>query len=76
MTTVDLLAAALLLSLLVALLVAFFLYLRTAYRKRGWKEVRISFFIAIGAIVGLYIIRVAENSDLQILKEAVNRITR
>ena len=74
--TVDLLTAALLLCLLVAVVVAFYLYLRTAYRKGGWKEVRISFFIAIGALVGLYLVRQVENSDLDALKEAVNRLTR
>jgi len=76
MSSFEWFGLSLLLSLAVALLVAFFLYLRTAYRKGGWKEVRISFLIAIGALVGLYLIRVAENSDLEALKEAVNRITR
>jgi cation transport ATPase len=76
MTSIDWLAVALVLSLAVALLVAFFLYLRTAYRKGGWREVKISFLIAIGSIVAVYIVRVAENSDLEILKEAVNRVTR
>jgi len=61
---------------LVAVVVTFYLYLRTAYRKGGWKEVRISFFIAIGALVGLYLVRQVENSDLDALKEAVNRLTR
>ena len=32
--------------------------------------------MAIGALVGLYLLRLAENSDLEALKEAVNRITR
>jgi cation transport ATPase len=76
MTSFEWFAMAFLLSLAIALLVAFFLYLRTAYRKGGWREVKISFLIAIGAIVALYITRVAENSDLEILKEAVNRVTR
>jgi len=76
MTTVDKLGAALLLSLLVALLVAFFLYFRTAYRKGGWKEVKTSAYVAIAALVLLYLIRTAENSDLEILKEAVDRVTR
>ena len=64
MTSIDWLGMALLLSLAVALLVAFFLYLRTAYRKAG------------GAIAALYVVRAPENSDLEILKEAVNRVTR
>jgi len=76
MTSFDWFAMAFLLSLAVALLIAFFLYLGTAYRNGGWREVKISFFIAIGAIAGLYIIRAAENSDLEILKEALNPVTR
>jgi RsiW-degrading membrane proteinase PrsW (M82 family) len=76
MSPLDWLALAFLLSLAVALLVAFFLYLRTAYRKGGWNEVKISFLIASGAIAAWYIVRVAENSHLEMLKEAVNRITR
>ena len=76
MTTVDKLGAALLLSLLVALLVAFFLYFRPAYRKGGWKEVKTSAYVPIAALALLYLIRTAENSDLEILKEAVDRVTR
>ena len=76
MTSLDWLAMAFLLSLALALVVAFVLYLRTAYRKGGWKEVRTSFLLAVAAIAALCIIRVAENSHLEILKEAVNRVTR
>ena len=76
MTRLDWLAMAFLLSLGVALVVAFFLYLRTAYRDGGWKQVRVSFLIAIAALVALYVVRLAENSDLEILKDAVKRVTR
>jgi len=76
MTSFDWFAMAFLLSLAVALLIAFFLYLRTAYRNGGWREVKISFFIAIGAIFGLNNTPTTENSDLEILKEALNPVTR
>jgi len=66
----------LLLGLVVAVLVAFFLYLRTAYRRGGWRDVKTSFIIAIVALVLFYVVRVAENADLQTMKDAVNRITR
>jgi predicted RND superfamily exporter protein len=46
----------LLLGLVVAVLVAFFLYLRTAYRRGGGRDVK--------------------TSDLQTMKDAVNRMAR
>ena len=66
----------LLLGLVVAVLAAFFLYLRTAYRRGGWRDVKTSFIIAIVALVLFYVVRVAENADLQTMKDAVNRMTR
>ena len=66
----------LLLGLVVAVLVAFFLYLRTAYRRGGWRDVKTSFIIAIVALVLFYVVRVAENADLQTMKDAVNRMAR
>jgi hypothetical protein len=76
MSRLDWLALGLMLSLLAALVGAFFLYLRSAYRKGGWRDVRTSFGIAIIALLAFYVIRVAENSDLRLLKNAVNRMTR
>jgi Na+/proline symporter len=69
-------AVGLIVSLLVAFVTAFFLYLRTAYRKGGWTEVKVSFVIAMIALVAFYLVRVAQNSELQLLKDAVNRMTR
>jgi hypothetical protein len=76
MTRTDWLGMGLLLSLAAALVIAFFLYLRTAYREGGWKNVKTSALIAVGTLIVFYVVRVAENSDLEILKEAVNRVTR
>ena len=76
MSTWEWLGFGLLLGLAVAVLVAFFLYLRTAYRRGGWHDVKTSFIIAIVALVLLYVVRLAENADLQTMKDAVNRITR
>jgi hypothetical protein len=64
------------LSLIAAFVGAFLLYLCTAYRKNGWRGVTESFVIAIIALVVSYVIRVAQNSDLRLLKDAVNRMTR
>jgi high-affinity Fe2+/Pb2+ permease len=66
----------LLLGLVVAVLIAFFHYLRTAYRRGGWRDVKTSFIIAIVALVLFYVVRVSENADLQTMKDAVNRMTR
>jgi high-affinity Fe2+/Pb2+ permease len=72
----DWLAIGLLLGLVGAGLVAFFLYLRTAYRRGGWGDVKTSFIIAIVALVLFFVVRLAENADLQSMKDAVNRMTR
>jgi ABC-type transport system involved in cytochrome c biogenesis permease subunit len=64
------------LMLVAALVAAFVLYLRTAYRKGGWRRVRTDLMIAIVALVALYIIRTADNSQLEMLKEAVNHLTK
>ena len=76
MSRLDWLALGLMLSLLAAFVGAFFLYLRSAYRKGGWRDVKTSFVIAVVALVAFYVIRVAENSDLRLLKDAVNWMTR
>jgi hypothetical protein len=62
--------------LVAALFAAFVLYLRTAYRKGGWRRVRTDLMIAIAALVALYIVRTADNSQLEMLKEAVNHLTK
>jgi high-affinity Fe2+/Pb2+ permease len=76
MSTWEWLGFGLLLGLVVAVLVAFFLYLRTSYRRGGWRDVKTSFIIAIIALVLFCVVRLAENADLQTMKDAVNRITR
>jgi O-antigen/teichoic acid export membrane protein len=76
MTPFDRFGVALLLSLVLAFLVAFFLYLRTAYRRGGYREVKSAFIVAIVAIVLFCAIRIAENLGLEPLKQAVDRMTR
>ncbi len=76
MSRLDWMAVGLMLSLLLAFVTAFFLYLRTAYRKGGWKEVKVSFIIAVVALVAFYVTRLAQNSELQLLKDGVDRLTR
>jgi len=76
LSRLDWIAMILLLSLVVGLVLAFFLYLRTAYRKGGWRLVKIHFLVAIVALGALYVLRVGENSYLLFLKEVVNRVTQ
>ena len=42
----------------------------------GWRDVKTSFIIAIVALVLFFVVRLAENADLQTMKDAVNRMTR
>jgi len=76
LSRLDWITMILLLSFVVGLVLAFFLYLRTAYRKGGWQLVKMDFLVAMIALGTLYLLRAAENSDLSLLKEAVNRATR
>lgn len=54
------------------IILAFTLYLRTAYRKGGWRQVKTSFILAIVALVALYLVRTAENFDVRTFKDIVN----
>jgi hypothetical protein len=76
MSRLDWFAMAFLLLLVAALVIAFFLYLRTAYREGGWRQVRLSLFTAAVALAGFYILRTAQNSELGPLKDAVNHLTK
>jgi hypothetical protein len=67
---------AFLLLLAAVLVTTFFLYFRTAYREGGWRQVRLSLFTAAVALVGFYILRTAQNSELGLLKDAVNPLTK
>ena len=76
MSRLDWLALGGMLLLVVALFAGFALYLRTAYVKGGWRRVKTDLVIAIVALVAFYIIQTAENSQLGMLKEAVNHLTK
>ena len=76
MSWLDWIAVGLAVFMAAAFAGAVFLYLRTAYRKGGWPDVKASAAIAVFALVAFYVVRVAENSELGLLKEAVKRLTR
>ncbi len=67
------LAVGLLLFILGGILLAFFLYLRTAYKQGGWKNVRRDFLIAVIVFAAWALIRVIENHQIESLKKAVDR---
>jgi hypothetical protein len=52
---------------------AFFLYLRTSYRKGGWKQVRADFIIAILVLLVWAALRMYENQGIQEFKHAAER---
>jgi len=76
MRRLEWMAVGLMLAFLLAFVTDFFQYLRTAYRKGGWKEVKVSFIISVVALVAFYVTRLAQNSELQLLKHGVDRLTR
>ena len=76
MSNLDKLAVALAVFVVGGLLVAFFLYLRTSYRKGGWKRVGTDFLIALFAIFALYVIRSMDTAGFDSLKEAMNQVKK
>jgi heme/copper-type cytochrome/quinol oxidase subunit 4 len=73
MTTLDWIAYGLLAFLFGGILLAFFLYLRTAHKSGGWKRVRRDFIVAIVAILLFALIRIFENQEMDSIKEVVSR---
>jgi hypothetical protein len=65
------LAVGLLLFIFGGILLALFLYLRTAYKQGGWKNVRRDFLIAVIVFAAWALERVIENHQIQSLKKAV-----
>ena len=72
--TIDWLAVGLVAFLLGGLLLAFFLYFRTAFKAGGWKNVKRSAWIAFGALTVFVIERIIQNQELGSLKRIVGRI--
>ncbi len=54
------------------ILLAFFLYFRTAFKVGGWKNVRNSAWIALVAFVLFVIERLHQNREINELKQFVN----
>jgi len=58
------------------LLLAFFLYFRTAFRAGGWKNIKRSAWIAFGALALFVIERIIQNQEIDSIKKFVGRIFR
>jgi hypothetical protein len=72
-TALDWMAIGLLLLIGVGIGGAFFLYLRTSYRKGGWRRVGKDFAVAVMALLIWATVRFYENHEIQALKHAVGR---
>jgi heme/copper-type cytochrome/quinol oxidase subunit 4 len=70
---IDWLAIGLVSLILGGILLAFFLYLGTAYKHGGWKNVRRAFVIAVIVLAAWALVRVIENQQIESLKKAVER---
>ena len=53
------------------LLLAFFLYFRTAFKVSGWKNVKQSAWIALGALTLFFIERILQNLAIDSLKKSI-----
>ena len=73
MNSLDWIMYGLLTLILGGLVLALFLYLRTAYRSGGWKRVGRDFVIAIVTILIFFFVRMVQNSELDSITEAVSR---
>ena len=73
MSAIDWLALGLLLALPAAFFFALFFYLRTAYRKGGWRAVRTSLLVAIGAIALFLVERVVAHFEIEPLRKMFTR---
>jgi hypothetical protein len=76
MSNLDKIAVAFAVLVVGGLLLAFFLYLRSSYRRGGWKRVGTDFVIALFALFALYVIRSMDTAGFDSLKEAMNQVKR
>ena len=56
------------------LLVALVLYLRTAFKDGGWKNVKRAAWIAVVTLSVFAIFRIAQNQELAALKNFIDRL--
>lgn len=71
-TALDWMAIGLMLLIVGGIGGAFFLYLRTAYRKGGWRRVGKDLVVAVMALAIWAAMRIYENHEIQEFKHAVD----
>jgi hypothetical protein len=71
---IDLIAIGFVAFLLGGLLLAFFLYFRTAFKDGGWTNVKRSAWIAFGALAIFFIERIYQNHEIDALKKFVDKL--
>jgi hypothetical protein len=71
---IDWIAIGFVVFLLGGLLLAFFLYFRTAFKEGGWKNVRRYAWIAFGALAIFVIERIIQNREIDSLKKFVDSL--
>jgi hypothetical protein len=70
----DWIAISFVVFLLGGLLLAFFLYFRTAFKGGGWRNVKRSAWIALGALSIFCIERIIQNHEINSLKKFVDSL--
>jgi len=71
---IDWIAICFVVVMLGGLLLALFLYFRTAFKAGGWRNARNSAWIALIALVLFFIERIVQNREIVSLKNFVNSL--
>jgi hypothetical protein len=71
--SLDWMAMGLLLFIFGGIIGAFILYLRTSYRKGGWKRVKSDFIVAIVALLLFAAVRIFQNLEIEQFRQAAGR---
>jgi len=75
-TGLDWIADGFLLAIVGGIMLAFWLYLRTAYKLGGWPRVRRDFGVAIVAILVFFLERILENASISNLEQTVRDLLK
>ena len=69
---IDWVAIGFVVLLLGGLLLAFFLYFRTAFKEGGWKNVKYAAWVALVALTIFFIKRMIQNHEINSLKKFID----
>ena len=71
---IDLIAIGFVVFLIGGLLLAFFFYFRTAFKGGGWRNVKRSAWVALGALAIFFIERIIQNHEIDSLKKLFDNL--